>query len=177
MPVTDSKLEPTPRSATERKLFLSEAAIRRLGGPTGAEIMRLLVEERLAPREVQEKLSLSTGEFDTYVLTHAFQREFKAQKRAQEINAEKHQYGKLMAQPKKSALEATKALPPVKVPAGVSPQEWAVKRLNQVTPEAVERLVHLMRTARQETVQYNAATKLLGLNGIVEVEKSISVIA
>jgi hypothetical protein len=64
-----------------------------------------------------------------------------------------------------------------KLPSGVSPQEAALKRLSSVSPEAVEKLVWLMRNSRQESIQYNSAIKLLGLNGIVEVEKSISVVA
>lgn len=164
-----------------RKFFLPESTIARLGGPQAAEVMRLLVEERLPESEIVERLGLSATELTNITLAHAFKRELRAQLRLRDHDEKFKKVGSIRDVPPRPATAPRESLPAnvlsVALPKGVSPQEYALKRISQVTPEAIERLVHLMHNARMENVQYNAATKILGLAGIVEVEKSISVIA
>jgi predicted nucleic acid-binding protein len=172
-------------SSHPRKFYLSEVTIQRLGGPPADKIMELLLEG-LPDLEIIEQLGISAADFNTIVLCHPFKRELTAQRKLRDQDKKFRTYGRINSVPPHQL--AGKARPTAKntlpaevagfqLPKGVSPQEWALKRINQVTPQAVERLIHLMHNARQEQVQYNAATKLLGLNGIVEVEKSISIIA
>lgn len=169
------------RPQAQRAFYLPEVTIQRLGGPVAGEIMRLLVEDQLSEGEIQQKLGISGADYITLAATHPFRRELKAQLKLREHDEKFRKTGKIRdvpPQPQKSAAQSFPAsVLNVKLPVGVTPQEWALKRINQITPVAVEKLVWLMQNARQEQVQYNAATKLLGLNGIVEVEKSISVIA
>jgi len=164
-------------SGKKREFFLSDVTIKRLGGPQAGELMKLLVIDRMSPRVIQERLGLTPGEFDVYVLTHYFQRELKAQLRNRDEGDGAHKYSAINKAISKKPLVAIPTQYKITLKPGQSPQEWALGRLNSVTPEAVEKLIYLMHNARQESVQYNAAVKLLGLNGLVEVEKSISIIA
>lgn len=168
-----------------RKFYLPPPTVQRLGGPRAAEIMQLLIDDKLSQAEIQARLGMEEIEYTSFTKTHAFKRELSAQLRLREMD---EKFRKQSRAAKKSikqsaSVEATPsapsapALPVASLKRGESPVDWVLRRINEVTPQAVERLVWLMQNARQENVQYNAATKLLGLNGIVEVEKSISVIA
>jgi hypothetical protein len=64
----------------------------------------------------------------------------------------------------------------VKVPKGLTAAQYAMRRISEATPTAVEKLIFLMQNSRQENIQYNAAVKLLALHGIVEIEKSVAVV-
>lgn len=170
-------------SSHARRFYLSEVTIQRLGGPPADKIMELMLEG-LPDLEIIERLGISAGDFNTIVLCHPFKRELTAQRKLREQDRKFREHGRINSIPPLQLAKkptARNTLPTeiaeFQLPKGVSPQEWAIKRINQITPQAVERLIYLMHNARQENVQYNAATKLLGLNGIVEVEKSISIIA
>lgn len=170
------------RPKARRAFFLPEATINRLGGPVAADIMRLLVEEQIPEAEILQRLQIGAAEYQSITLTHLFKRELKAQLKLREHDEKFKKQGKIRDVPPTNLPQAQgdnvpAAVLNVQLPKGVSPQEYALKRINQVTPQAVERLVWLMHNAKQESTMYNAATKILGLNGIVEVEKSISVIA
>ena len=164
-----------------RQFFLSPSMVQRLGGEQAAEIMRLLVEEGSDPLSIQKKLGIGASEYDTFTLTHLFKRELKAQLKLRAHDQKFRQTGELRPGPLAKQPLPDPSIPghlrKINLPKGITPAEYALKRINEVTPEAVEKLVFLMHNSRNETTQYNAATKLLGLNGIVEVEKSISVIA
>lgn len=170
-----------------RKFYLPPPTVQRLGGPRAAEVMRLLVDEKLSQAFIMERLEMGAAEYDALTLAHAFKRELKSQLKLREHDekfrqqnraaAKSLQVGKGVAKTPPAAGVPFPELPQIQLARGQTPTEWVLKRINEVTPQAVERLVFLMTNARQEQVQYNAATKLLGLNGIVEVEKSISVIA
>lgn len=175
------------RPIADRKFYLSDTAIKRLGGPQAAEVMRLMVEEALPDDAIRSRLSLSTADFEAITLAHYFKRTLNEQIKLRE----KDRLYKESQNPTPAASKAAFPLnanqakgkagwappPIVRPPAGVSPPEYAQKRINEATPEAVEKLIWMMRYAHNEQTQYNSAVKLLGLNGIVEVEKSISVIA
>ena len=167
----------------KRKFYLSPFTIQKLGGPRAAEVLKLLIDEQLSQPEIMEKLQLNSAEFDSITLTGVFKKELATQLKLREHDEKFRQANKALtgtkvgAKAESSPPTAPPPLPQVQLARGQTPTEWVLKRINEVTPQAVERLVWLMLNGRQEQVQYNAATKLLGLNGIVEVEKSISVIA
>ncbi len=160
-----------------RKVFLSDFTVQRLGGAQAAEVMRLQLEEQKTDLEIMEQLSLSAEELSKIVNDHVWMRERKAQKLLLERTARQVKQKNIAAQKKPKPDKLPPALRNIQLPKGISPTEYAIKRISQVTPEAVEKLVWLMHNSRNDSIQYNSATKLLGLNGIVEVEKSISVIA
>jgi len=166
-----------------RKFYLSPFTIQKLGGPRAAEVMKELVDNKLPQGEIQTKLSMDEAEYLAITQTTAFKKELNAQLLLRR-NDEKFRAAnraakgtKIPAVPASDLPDAPKTLPAIQLAKGQTPAEYSLKRINEVTPQAVERLVWLMTNGRQEQVQYNAAVKLLGLNGIVEVEKSISVIA
>ena len=173
------------RPIADRKFYLSEITIKRLGGPQAAEVMRLMVEEAASDADIKQKLTLTTAEFETITLAHFFKRTLNEQIKLRQRDAA-YKESQNPTPPKTrdqfptsaNAAKGFKPSPPViKLPAGQSAPEYAQRRINEATPEAVEKLIWMMRYANAEQTQYNSAVKLLGLNGIVEVEKSISVIA
>jgi len=168
-----------------RKFYLSEGQTARLGGPQVAEIMRLQVEERLTAEEIRKRLQISELEFNTATLTHYYKRQLQSQLKARDHDKTFRAAGSIdpreinlihggVAKPKE---KLPAAIANFKLPKGVSPTEYAVGRIADATPQAVEKLIFLMQNSRNDSIQYNAAVKLLGLNGIVEIEKSINVIA
>jgi len=158
-----------------RQFYLTEGTIQRLGGEQAKLIMERLVTTSQTEVEIQTELGLSPEQYDELTKPRAFHRELSAQRRIW-ARTEKQL---ALKQPKRKP--PPERIPPavtnVSLPKGVSATDYAIKRIGQVTPEAVEKLIWLMQHSRQENIQYNSAIKLLGLNGIVEVEKSISVIA
>lgn len=174
------------RPIADRKFYLSEAQKRRLGGEQPAEIMRLMVEEALSDDAIKEKLGLTTAQLEAITLTHYFKRCLNEQIKLREKDAAYKEsqnptpakaVEKFPTNPKMARGKAWVPAPLVNLPKGVSAPEYAQKRINEATPEAVEKLIWMMRYGHNEQVQYNSAVKLLGLNGIVEVEKSINIIA
>lgn len=171
----------TPKKT--RKLFLSAAQTARLGGPTAVEVMRLQLDEKLTPDEIRVKLQLTELEYQTIVLTHYYKRTLKQQQRLRENDEKFRALGTI--DPQKTNLlhggvkvedQVPAKVTEVKLPKGVSPTQYVLDRLQRVSPAAVEKLVWLMQHSHNETVQYNAAIKILGLNGIVEIEKSITAV-
>jgi hypothetical protein len=168
----------------KRKFYLSPFTVQKLGGSRAADVMRLMVDEKLGQPEIMEKLGLNSADYDSITLTGVFKKELATQLKLREHDEKFRQANRALkgakvgATPKGPPADVPpKELPAIQLARGQTPTEWVLKRINEVTPQAVERLVWLMLNGRQEQVQYNAAVKLLGLNGITEVEKSIHVVA
>jgi len=146
--------------------------------------MKRLLEGQ-SPEQIQAEMGVTKQDYDTFTLTYYFKVKYRDQLKLLGQDYRRQTFGNLKATNKNLALhqakqaveKVPKAITNVKIPKGVSEAEWALKRINEVTPAAVERLVWLMNNSRNDSIMYNSAVKLLGLNGIVEVEKSISVIA
>jgi hypothetical protein len=168
----------------KRKFYLSPFTVQKLGGPKAAQVMQLMIDEHLGQPEIMERLEINSAEYDSITLTHLFKKELGAQLKLREHDEKFRKQNRALAGAKVGATAkvpapdvSPKELAQVQLARGQTPTEWVLKRINEVTPQAVERLVWLMLNGRQEQVQYNAAVKLLGLNGITEVEKSIHVVA
>ena len=145
---------------------LSDQQRQRIGGDLPAEIMRRLLGGE-APVMVQENLGIEPNDWKHFTTNATF-------KHILELKRSRLASNRITA---KRPVSVSRVFAIPRLQPGKSPAEWAMRRISELTPQAVERLAWLMNNAHNESIMYNAATKLLALNGIVEVEKSITVIA